>query len=654
MNRLSQETSPYLLQHADNPVDWYPWGDEALLRARELNLPLLVSIGYSACHWCHVMAHESFENPETAAAMNQRFVCIKVDREERPDIDAVCMAACQTMTGQGGWPLNVFLTPDQQPFFAGTYFPPEARGGLPSWRMVIEAVDEAWSQRPEEVREQGARLAAAIAASASVQRAEETRVPQNAISDAVHALAQMFDRVHGGWGGAPKFPPHSTLEFLLAAGDVELAPATLHAMAAGGIYDQVGGGFARYAVDATWTVPHFEKMLYDNALLARTYLHAWQVTREQRFAEVCAETLDWALREMRGPEGGFCSALDADSEGVEGKFYVWTVDELRDALGAELAEPAIAHFGATVEGNFEHGTNVLEARGEPPERLPEIRRKLFDVRAERVRPGLDDKRLTGWNALMIAALADAGAVLGREDYLTAARDCAEFVLSELRDDENNLLRTWKDGRAALTGYLEDHAYMVQALLALYEATFDERWYVEAVALADTMIERFGDREHGGFFTTAADVPHLVGRRKDLEDTPIPSGNSAAALGLLRLARLSADRSYEQWAAGVLALHTPLALRHPLAFGHLLQALDLYLATPREVAIVGAGPLTGALRTRYRPHIALAGTDAGSTEGTAVALLRDRTTVDGRQAAYVCERFACQLPVTELAALEALL
>jgi hypothetical protein len=654
MNRLALETSPYLLQHAANAVDWYPWSDEALQRARDENRPLLVSIGYSACHWCHVMAHESFENNAIAALMNERFVCIKVDREERPDIDAVCMAACQAMTGQGGWPLNVFLTPDQQPFFAGTYFPPQQRPGMPSWPMVLEAISEAWNERPEQIREQGARLAQAVAAGGSLQRAEQTHVPLSAIEDSVHALGQMFDRVHGGWGGAPKFPPHATLEFLLAAGDVELAPATLHAMADGGIYDQIGGGFARYAVDASWTVPHFEKMLYDNALLARSYLHAWQVTREQRFAEVCAETLDWALRELRGSEGGFCSALDADSEGVEGRFYVWTVDQLRAVLGDELGEVAIRYFGATAEGNFEEHANVLEARGDPPERLAEIRSRLLDARAERVRPGLDDKRLTAWNALMISALADAGAVLERADYLDAARACAEFVLSELRDDENNLLRTWKDGRASLPAYLEDHAYLLQALLGLYEATFDERWFVEAVALADAMIERFADRDDGGFFTTAADVPHLVSRRKDLEDTPIPSGNSAAALGLLRLARLSGEAEYERQAAGVIALYATIALRHPLAFGHLLQALDLHLATPREVAIVGVGPLADTLRTRFRPHLVLAGTTADSTEGTAVALLRNRTLVDGHQAVYVCERFACKLPVTELAELEALL
>ncbi|HEX3802273.1 MAG TPA: thioredoxin domain-containing protein [Solirubrobacteraceae bacterium] len=652
MNRLAQETSPYLLQHAANPVDWYPWGDQALTQARKLNRPLLVSIGYSACHWCHVMAHESFEDEQTATLMNDAFVCVKVDREERPDIDAVCMTACQAMTGHGGWPLNVFLTPDQQPFFAGTYFPPDQRPGMPSWRMVLDAVSEAWRERPEQLREQGARLAAAVTASATIGRAAEAGVPRTVVADSVSALGQMFDRAHAGWGGAPKFPPHCTLGFLLAAGDRELAPATLRAMAAGGIYDQVGGGFARYAVDATWTVPHFEKMLYDNALLASAYLHAWQVTREQRFAEVCTETLDWALRELRGPEGGFCSALDADSDGVEGKFYVWTVEELRQVLGDELAEPAIAYFGATTAGNFEQGTNVLEARGDAPERLAEIRAELLEARAQRVRPGLDDKRLTGWNALMVAALADAGAALEREDYLQAARDCASFLLDELRDSGGNLLRTWKQDRATIPAYLEDHAYLLQGLLVLYEATFDERWYLEAVALADTMIERFGDPEHGGFFTTADDVPHLISRRKDLEDTPIPSGNSAAALGLLRLARLSGEAEYERQATGVLALHGPLAVSHPLAFGHVLQALDLYLATPREVAIVGAGPLTGALRGRYRPHVVLAGTDRDTTDGTAVALLQGRTSLDGLETAYVCERFACQLPVTDWKALEA--
>jgi uncharacterized protein len=426
-------------------------------------------------------------------------------------------------------------------------------------------------------------------------------------------------------------------------------------MAAGGIYDQVGGGFARYAVDATWTVPHFEKMLYDNALLARTYLHGWQVTGETRMAEVCTETLDWALRDLRGPEGGFCSALDADSEGVEGKFYVWTTDELRATLG-ELAEPAITYFGATPEGNFEHGTNVLEARGPVPERLAEIRQTLLDARAQRVWPGLDDKRLTAWNALMITALADAGAVLARDDYVEAARACASFLLAELRDSDGRLLRTWKDGEAALPAYLEDHAYLLQALLVLYEATFEERWYVEAVRIADTMIERFGDSDRGGFFTTASDAPYLVTRRKDVEDTPTASGNSAAALGLLRLARLSGDPAYENQASGVLALHAEIAGRYPIAFGQLLQALDLYLAAPQEVAIVGgsgSGPLARAVRERFTPHVVLAGTPDPARRSV-VGLLRDRELVNGQPAAYVCERFACQLPVTDANALLELL
>jgi uncharacterized protein len=650
MNQLAGETSPYLLQHKDNPVDWHPWGDAALRRAREENRPLLVSIGYSACHWCHVMAHECFEDEQIAARMNESFVCVKVDREERPDIDAVCMEACQAMNGHGGWPLNVFLTPEQTPFFAGTYFPPEQRPGMPSWPMVLEAVADAWRDRPDKIREQGAQMAQAISDSAVISRPDEVRVSASVITDSVDALRATFDGKHGGWGGAPKFPPHCTLEFLLAAGDREMALNTLRAMAAGGIYDQVGGGFSRYAVDHTWTVPHFEKMLYDNALLARAYLHGWQVSGEQRFAEVCAETLDWALRELGGPEGGFCSALDADSDGVEGKFYVWTVEELRAALeDPELAESAIAHFGATERGNFEHGSNVLEAHGPVPERLPEIRCKLFGARATRVRPGLDDKRLTSWNALMIAALADAGAVLNRADYLTAARACAAFLLGELRDDRGRLLRTWKDGRASLAGYLEDYAYLLQGLLVLYEATFEERWYTEAVAIADAMIERFADPDHGGFFTTAEDQPHLVARRQDLQDAPIPSGNSAAALGLLRLARLSGDIQYERQAIGVLALHAEIAARHPGGFGHLLQALDFHLAPVREVAIVGDGGSDGlarAVRERFRPHAVLAGRDTIDGD-TSVPLLEGRSLVDGRPAGYVCERFACQLPVTDV-------
>jgi uncharacterized protein YyaL (SSP411 family) len=651
VNRLAAESSPYLLQHKENPVDWYAWGDEALTAARELNRPLLVSIGYSACHWCHVMAHECFEDVQIAEQMNASFICVKVDREERPDIDAICMDACQAINGQGGWPLNVFLTPDQTPFFAGTYFPREQRPGIPSWPMVLEAVSEAWRERPGVVREQGARMAQAIASNASLEREPHAGVAPSVIPDSVRALASSFDGTNGGWGGAPKFPPHATLEFLLAAGAPEMAIQTLRAMAAGGIYDQVGGGFSRYAVDGTWTVPHFEKMLYDNALLARAYLHGWQVSGEGRFAEVCCETLDWALRELRGPEGGFCAALDADSEGVEGKFYVWTPEQLAAALG-ELADDAISYFGVSPGGNFEDGTNVLEARGPRPARLSEIRDRLLSVRDRRVAPGLDDKRLTAWNALMISALADAGAVFEREDYIQAARACAAFLLSELRDDQGRLLRSWKDGKAApILGYLEDHAYLLQALLVLYEVTFEERWYSEAVVVADAMIERFGDPERGGFFTTARDQPHLVARRKDLEDAPTPSGNSAAALGLLRLARLSGSSEYERQAAGVLALHAPVAARHPGAFGQLLQALDLYMAPSREVAVVGDGPLTRALRSRYRPHQVLAGGDGGAS---AVPLLADRTLVDGRQAAYVCERFACQLPITDVKALAALL
>jgi uncharacterized protein YyaL (SSP411 family) len=646
-NRLAGESSPYLLQHKDNPVEWYPWGEEAHTRARAEQRPLLVSIGYSACHWCHVMERESFEDPAVAALMNERFVCVKVDREERPDVDAICMEVCQAITGHGGWPLNAFLTPALVPFYAGTYFPPEPRGGMPSWRMALEAISDAWRTRREQVETQGSEIARSLGASARLTPSSEP-IREQILSDAVRALRSGYDHRHGGWGGPPKFPQASVIELLLARGEQQMPLHALAAMARGGIYDQIGGGFARYAVDAAWTLPHFEKMLYDNALLARAYLHGWLVSRDPRLRRVCCETLDWALKEMRGPEGGFYSALDADSEGAEGKFYVWTVDELRDVLG-DLAPQAIDFFGASEGGNFEHGTNVLQGSGPEPTALDEIRARLYEARTYRVRPGLDDKRLTSWNALMISALADAAGALERPDYLEAAVACAWFLLSELRTADGRLQRTWKDGQAKIDAYLDDHAFLLEALLTLYESTFEPRFYDEAVRLAEQLIERFADAERGGFFTTAGDREPLVTRRKDLEDTPVPSGSSAAAFGLLRLALLSGEGQYERYALGVLRLLLPLAARQPLAFGHLLKAADFYLAPVREVAIVGPGaePLLRVVRSEYRPHVVLAG---GADGG--VPLLQGRGAVDGHAAAYVCEHFACQAPVTtpeELAA-----
>jgi uncharacterized protein YyaL (SSP411 family) len=634
-NHLAGEASPYLLQHKDNPVDWYPWGEEALGRAKEEDRPLLVSIGYSACHWCHVMAHESFEDPQVAAVMNERFVCVKVDREERPDIDALCMEACQAMTGHGGWPLNAFLTPEQQPFYAGTYFPPESRHGLPSWRMVLDAVADAWDKRRDDVRRQGAQIASSLAATARLEPSADP-IQETLLRDAMSSLRQTFDQQHGGWGGAPKFPAASTIELLLARGERDMSLQTLLAMARGGIYDQVGGGFARYAVDQTWTVPHFEKMLYDNALLARAYLHGWQVSRERRLERVCCETLDWALREMRGASGGFYSALDADSEGVEGKFYAWTLAELREHGAEQSFEPA----------TFEDGMYVLRAREPEPDDLAQVRARLFEVRSSRVRPGLDDKQLTSWNALMISALADAGAVLERDDYLDAAVQCAAFIMSERRHADGTLLRT-----SSIPGFLDDLAFLLEALITLYEATFDPRWYTEAVAIAGMIVDRFEDPERGGFFTAAADQEELVARRKDLEDSPIPSGNSAAAFGLLRLALLSGEGSYERHALGVLRLLYPIAARHPHAFGHLLRAVDFYLARVREVAIVGpdSEPLVRAVRSAYRPHLVVA---AGAPDG--VPLLEGREPVDGKAAAYVCEHFVCRAPVTTPEQLEATL
>ncbi|HVO55092.1 MAG TPA: thioredoxin domain-containing protein [Solirubrobacterales bacterium] len=664
-NRLAQETSPYLRQHRDNPVDWYPWGEEALSRAREEDLPILLSVGYSACHWCHVMERESFEDAETAAYMNAHFVSVKVDREERPDVDAIYMEAVQTITGRGGWPMTVFLDPDGVPFYGGTYFPPDESRGMPSFRMVMEAIVDAYENRREEIRERASSARAQLSAVGEIE--PDPELPGAAeLESAVRSLIGGADRQHGGFGGAPKFPPASALELLLTRGETAVVEETLDAMLAGGIYDQVGGGFARYSVDAVWLVPHFEKMLYDNALLARAYLHGWQRLGHERYRRVCEETLDWMLCEMRGPEGGFYSALDADSEGVEGRFYVWTPEQIREVLGdpqiprsfsTEQIERLLGFWGVTDAGSFE-GANILRLAegaasaddGTSPAGLDAARRALYEARAKRVWPALDDKRLTAWNTLAIAALAEAGAVLGREDYLDAARFCAEFVLSELRDGDGHLLRTYKDGEARLNAYLEDHAFLLEALLVLYEASFEPRWYEEAVALAEATIARFGDAERGGFFSTSADHEELIVRRKELGDHPIPAGNSAAALGLLRLAALSGEGRYAEEAAGVLRLFARIAVQNPQGFAHLLRALDLWLEPSREVALIGegVGELAAVVRADFRPRLVLAAGREGATEPP---LLHDRAAVDGAAAAYVCQNFACRLPVTEPTELE---
>ena len=689
-NALAQETSPYLRQHSENPVDWLPWGPEAFQRARASDRPLLVSIGYSACHWCHVMERESFEDERTAALMNECFVCVKVDREERPDVDSIYMEAVQGMTGHGGWPLNVFLTPDQLPFYGGTYFPPEPRHGMPAFVQVLQAVAEAWEQRRDEILGGSAHLRERLAGGALL-RASPAPFDPHSLDEAVTHLEEIFDEQRGGFGGAPKFPQASVIELLLARAAVRTAPQessegqmaliTLRAMSSGGIHDVLGGGFHRYAVDGAWTVPHFEKMLYDNALLAKAYLHGYQLSHEHELLEVALGTLDWALTEMRGPEGGFYSALDADSAGVEGSFYVWTLEEMRSLLGDE-AQAAIDWLCVTETGNFQDphhpqpGLNVLQARGPRPDSasVKRIREGLLQARHQRVRPSLDEKRLCSWNALMISALSQVGAHLLRAPetrlegdlsaasagsrLLDAATECAEFIDRELRDDRGRLLRTYSAGEAKLDAYLEDYAFLLEALLDLYEATFQERWFVEAESLAQEMIRLFADPEHGGFFSTASDHEALIARRKDLEDSPIPAGGSSAALGLLRLAALTGEHAYERHATSVLALLHEIAARHPSSFGHLLQALALHLSPVLEVALIGPpGPeldaLLGVIGERQRPQIVLA-SGRGESIPTAVPLLQGRTTLAGRASAYVCEDFACRRPVTEPAELAAML
>jgi uncharacterized protein len=600
--------------------------------------------------------------------MNEHVVNVKVDREERPDVDALYMEAVQTISGQGGWPMTVFLDPEGVPFYGGTYFPPDEGRGMPSFRMVMEAIVDAFERQRDEIRERAPEMRARLGAIGEVEPAGES--PEAAVlEEAVERLRTSADMSRGGFGGAPKFPPASALELLLARGETAIVERTLDAMLGGGIYDQLGGGFARYSVDAVWLVPHFEKMLYDNALLARAYLHGWQRFGHERYRRACEETLDWALREMRGPEGGFYSALDADSEGEEGRFYVWTPEEIRAVLtdptaadpnrikfSSQQVESLVQFYGVTERGNFE-GRNILHLAGDSeapgPEGLDEMRSALYEARAKRVWPGLDDKRLTSGNALMISALAEAGAVLGRDDYLDAARDCAEFVWGELRDEGGTLLRTYKDGRAHLKAYLEDHAFLLEALLTLYEASFEVQWFERARGLAETLMTRFADPERGGFFSTADDHEALIARRKEIGDHPIPSGNSAAALGLLRLGALTGERSYEGAAEGVFRLFTGPATRHPESFAHLLRAIDFHLAPTKEVALVGEdlSELAATVRTTFHPHLVLAGGPEGSDTPE---LLAQRHAVDSLPTAYVCENFACRQPVTDAGALAALL
>ena len=626
MNRLAQETSPYLLQHADNPVDWYPWGDEALARAREEDRPILLSIGYAACHWCHVMEHESFEDPVTAALMNERFVCIKVDREERPDLDGIYLDAVSAMTGQAGWPLTVFLTPDGEPFLGGTYFPPEARHGLPAFGEVLVSVSELYRERRGDVERRARVMIEALEQAASAAPSSEP-LTESLVFMAVRRLGELLDPEWGGFGRAPKFPPASALELLLRRGELEPAVKTMDAMALGGMYDLVGGGFHRYSVDERWLVPHFEKMLYDNALLVPAYLHGWLVTGDGHYRDVAERTIDYLLRDLRLPDGGFASSQDADTDGVEGLTYTWAPGE---GAPEELFEP------------FEEGRFVL--RGELDD---ELRARLLEIRAQRPQPALDDKAIASWNGLALAALAEAGRRLHREDFVGEGCELAEFLLGPLSDGDGRLHRSRRDGRSGGTGYLDDYANVAHGLYELHVATGELRWLEEAHRLTLLAVELFGDEAHGGFFLAPTDGEQLVARKKDLFDHPIPSGNSMLAYVLLRLARIYGDDELERRAVGVLRLLGEGLGRGPTEFAWALNALDLYLATPRELAIVGPAE-SDVARAALEPFDPNAVVAFGPADG--VPLLEGKDLVDGSPAVYQCERFACKRPVTDPAEL----
>ena len=671
-NRLADETSPYLRQHAHNPVDWYSWGPEAFERARREDRPVLLSVGYSACHWCHVMERESFENEEIAALMNRLFVNIKVDREERPDVDQIYMQAVQSMTGHGGWPMTVFLTPEAVPFYGGTYFPPADRHGMPGFPRLLEAVAEAYRSRRGEVVESGRQLLEQMGQSGRLQRSASL-LTEEILFAAYQHISQEFDEREGGVGQAPKFPQPMNWEFMLRfwkrSGNpraLDMARLTLTRMARGGMYDQLGGGFHRYSVDSRWLVPHFEKMLYDNGQLATLYLRAWLATGETEYRRVAEETLDYLLREMTHPAGGFFSAQDADSEGVEGKFFVWSPEEIRAALpDGEMAGAALAYWGVSDGPNFE-GHNILFVPRAPEEvapplglsaaRLAELiaqsRAILYPRRDKRVHPGLDDKVLASWNGLALAAFAEAGRALGRADYTAAAVRNAEFLTTAMVDG-GRLLRSWKDGRAKITAYLEDYALVGAGLLALYEATFDRRWLDESRRLAEEALRLFWDDERETFFDTGVDQEALVVRPRNLFDNAVPSGSSAAVDWLLRLGLFCGEDRYEALALKALRPLADLMRRYPSGFGRYLGALDFHLGPAAEIALVWPGsaepgsvdPLLGVVFGRYLPNRVVAGAPEGAPAASGLPLLAERAAVGGKPTAYLCRRYVCQVPVT---------
>jgi uncharacterized protein len=671
-NRLAHETSPYLLQHAENPVQWYPWGPDALERSREEDLPIFLSVGYSACHWCHVMEHESFEDERIADLLNENFVCIKVDREERPDLDQIYMNAVQIMTGRGGWPMSVFLTPDLQPFFGGTYWPPSARTGMPGFDQVVLAVADAWKNRREQALESAAEITQRIQSLDQLPPTASS-LSSNLLNAAQAKLERVFDAQHGGFGDAPKFPHGMDLQLLLRIGQRsdrssawDMVRRTLDKMAQGGIYDHLAGGFARYSVDARWLVPHFEKMLYDNALLAVCYLEAYQAMGEECYARVARETLDYVLKYMTGEQGGFHSAEDADSEGVEGKFYVWTLEEIEEVLGKEDAELFCAVYDVTQGGNFE-GKNILNLpksieqfaalRQLDPqplrERLDAMRARLLDVRDQRVRPGKDDKVLVNWNALMIDVLARAAGVLERPDYLAAAERAADFIWTQMRTPDGRLLHSWREGHAKHAGYLDDYTYLANALTSLYEASFEERRLEQALELTETLFAQFQDEEGGAFFYTADDHEALIARTKDFYDGSVPSGNAVAAQVLCRLGKLTGRRELLEGAEGILRHVVPLMEQSPTAAGQMLMALDFWLGPVSEIVLLGdpKHPDTQAvltdLRRRFLPKQVVALRREAHPPGGCAALhplFAGKERLGAEPTMFVCQDFQCQVPV----------